>query len=150
MSVLTIGQLARQAGVAVETVRFYERRGLLEKPSRRPSGYRQYLPESVSQLRFILVAKQLGFSLREVQELLHLRGSGIDVCPKVRNRIEVKIATVAEKINSLEQSKKTLEALLEECRANRLSTECPLLENLNRQAEPCLTACGCCDLDDLS
>lgn len=143
MSALTIGQLARQAGIAVETVRFYERRGLLEKPSRRPSGYRQYLPDSVSRLRFILVAKQLGFSLREVQELLCFRGSGTDVCSKVRSHIEVKIATVAEKISSLEQTKKTLEALLKECRANRLATECPLLEALDRQTELCLTECDC-------
>jgi MerR family transcriptional regulator, copper efflux regulator len=149
MSTLTIGQLAREAGTGVETIRFYERRGLLEQPSRRPSGYRQYLPESVSRLRFILDAKQLGFSLREVQELLRIRGCGTAVCSEVRSRIEVKIATLDEKINSLARIKNSLEALLEECKANKFSNECPVLETLNRQTEPRLTACGSCDLDGL-
>lgn len=150
MSEFTIGQLARQAGVAVETVRFYERRGLLKEPPRRPSGYRQYSQEGVSRLRFILVAKELGFSLREVQELLKLRGDGGALCSEVRSRVELKIAAVAEKINSLGCVKNALEALLEECKANQHLAECPLLEALDQRAEPCLRACGGCELDCLS
>ena len=150
MTRLTIGQLARQAGVAVETVRFYERRGLLEEPPRRPSGYRQYLPESVSRLRFILLAKQLGFSLREVQELLQIRGEGPATCFEVRRRVEVKIAALTEKIRSLAHIKSTLEALLDDCKVNTLPNHCPLLEALEREAESCCSACSDCCPEDPS
>ena len=73
MRALTIGQVARQAGVGVETVRFYERQGLLDAPPRRASGYRQYAPEMVARLQFIRRAKELGFALKEIRELLSLR-----------------------------------------------------------------------------
>lgn len=73
MKPLTIGEVARQAGVGVETVRFYERQGLLEEPERRASGYRQYDEEAVAILRFIRRAKELGFTLREIKALLALR-----------------------------------------------------------------------------
>lgn len=72
MEALTIGQLARHAGVGVETIRFYEREGLLAEPERRPSGYRQYPAEVVRRVRFIRHAKELGFTLREIQGLLEL------------------------------------------------------------------------------
>lgn len=149
MSELTIGQLARQAGVGVETVRFYERRGLLEEPPRRPSGYRQYSPEGVSRLRFILDAKQLGFSLREVQELLQLRGGGAAVCSEVRSRVEIKIASLSEKLCSLGRIKNVLEALLEKCRANAHAVPCPILVALDRQEEPCVGCCESTELDGL-
>ncbi len=73
MEILSIGQVARRAGVGVETVRFYEREGLLEEPPRRASGYRQYSEQVVKRLHFIKRAKQLGFSLKEISELLLLR-----------------------------------------------------------------------------
>ncbi len=69
MKALTIGKVAKQAGIGVETIRFYERIGLLEEPPRNGSGYRQYSPEAVVKLRFIKKAKQLGFSLKEIEEL---------------------------------------------------------------------------------
>ncbi|MCH8048022.1 MAG: MerR family transcriptional regulator, partial [Planctomycetes bacterium] len=77
---LTIGQLARRAEVGVETVRFYEREGLLEEPARRPSGYRQYDEGVVDRLRFIRRAKQLGFTLKEIRELLSLRLDPATTC----------------------------------------------------------------------
>ena len=83
MKSLTIGQLARRAGVGVETVRFYERKGLLEEPSRRPSGYRQYDEGVVDRLRFIRRGKELGFTLGEIKELLSLR---LDAESNVRRR----------------------------------------------------------------
>ncbi|MDP6106829.1 MAG: heavy metal-responsive transcriptional regulator [Candidatus Brocadiia bacterium] len=97
MGNLTIGKVARQSGVGVETVRFYEREGLIEQPPRRPSGYRQYPQEAVLRLCFIRRAKQLGFSLREIKELLALRVGGSTSCSEVRQRAEAKIAVVEEK-----------------------------------------------------
>ena len=72
MKTMTIGQVAREAGIGIETVRFYEREGLLEKPARRESGYRQFEAEAVVRLRFIKQAQRLGFTLREIRELLAL------------------------------------------------------------------------------
>lgn len=72
---LTIGRLAQEAGINLETVRYYERRGLLPKPPRTASGYRMFPPEAARRLRFIKLAQDLGFSLREVRELLALRTS---------------------------------------------------------------------------
>ena len=73
MKTFTIGQVAREAGVGVETVRFYEREGLIEEPSRRASGYRQYGDETVLVLKFIRRAKELGFTLKEIRSLMDLR-----------------------------------------------------------------------------
>ena len=73
MGSFTIGQLARRAGVGIETVRFYEREGLIPEPPRRPSGYRDYPPETVTRIVFIRRAKDLGFSLKEINELLDFR-----------------------------------------------------------------------------
>ena len=83
---LTVGQLAKRAGVGVPTIRFYERRGLLPEPERRPSGYRQYVSDSVQRVRFIRHAQELGFSLREVQELLSLSRDPGSSCADVRTR----------------------------------------------------------------
>ncbi len=73
MKTLTIGKVAKQSGLGVETVRFYERKGLLEEPPRNDSGYRQYHPETIVKLHFIKRAKKLGFSLKEIKELFALR-----------------------------------------------------------------------------
>ncbi len=91
MALLTIGQLAKSAGVGVETVRFYERKGLLAEPNRRPSGYRQYDEEVVNRLRFIKRAKELGFTLAEIKELLSLRRNPTTTCADVKRRSEEKI-----------------------------------------------------------
>ncbi len=88
MTVLTIGQLARRADVGVETVRFYQRKGLLAEPDRRPSGYRQYDEAIVDRLRFIKRAKELGFTLNEIKELLSLRLDPSTTCADVKNRAE--------------------------------------------------------------
>lgn len=86
MEIFSIGQVARRAGVGVETVCFYEREGLLEEPARRASGYRQYAQDAVTQIRFIKRAQQPGFSLKEIQELLTLRD---DACPQKRGLLRV-------------------------------------------------------------
>src|SRR5207237_9845446 len=98
MEILSIGQVARRAGVGVETVRFYERQGLLEEPPRRASGYRQYSEEVVSRLRFIKRAQQLGFSLKEISELLLLRVDAQASCEEVKGRTDAEIAAGGRKM----------------------------------------------------
>src|SRR5437016_870017 len=88
---LTIGQLAREAGINLETVRYYERRGLLLKPPRTASGYRIFPEEATKRLRFIRRAQELGFSLEEIRELLALRISQRTTSAEIRRRAEVKI-----------------------------------------------------------
>ncbi len=135
MEALTIGQLAKQAGVGVETIRFYEREGLLAEPERRPSGYRQYTPEVVRRVRFIRHAKDLGFALKEIQELLELRVDPISTCADVRQRARAKIADIEGRVVALERMKAALEQLARSCRGRGPTSECPILEVLDREEE---------------
>jgi len=132
MDILTIGQLARRAGVGVETVRFYERKGLLSEPDRKPSGYRQYKPETVERLRFIRRAKELGFTLREIQELLSLRLDPATNCADVRARAVAKIEEIESKIRTLRRMKTSLVKLSKACSGNGTISECPILESLEK------------------
>lgn len=134
MEVLTTGQVARQAGVNIETVRFYERKGLLKEPPRRESGYRQYGTGAITRIRFIKRAQELGFSLREVHELLNLRAEGPEACPDVQARAESKISDIENKIETLEQMRRVLRRLIEECSHHAPEDECPVLEAL--EGEP--------------
>ena len=133
MEPLTIGQVARQAGIGVETVRFYERQGLLEEPARKQSGYRQYPKDVVARLRFIKRAKELGFSLKEIKELLTLHVDPDTTCAEVKRRAEVKIADVEQKIDALQQIKKALVKLTAVCRGSGPTSECPILEALDNE-----------------
>ena len=103
MRKLKSGELAKQAGVNVETLRFYERKGLLPEFLRRGSGYREYPVESASLIRFIKRAQELGFSLREIRELLALRVQPGVTCADVREKAEQKISDVRRKIADLER-----------------------------------------------
>jgi MerR family copper efflux transcriptional regulator len=132
MTTLTIGQVARQADVGVETVRFYERRGLLEEPPRRRSGYREYGEDAVTRLRFIRRAKQLGFTLKEIKELLALRRDPSTPGADVKRRAEDKIADIDLKIRSLQRMKKALVKLTAACSGHGTSAECLLLDALGR------------------
>lgn len=131
---MRIGELARRAGVGVETIRFYEREGLLQDPPRRESGYREYPSESLIRLRFIRHAKALGFSLPEIQELLSLRCSESSCCD-VQQRIKAKIEDVRQKIRSLERIEGSLEELAASCVAVNGPGECPVLDVLERPEE---------------
>lgn len=134
METFTIGRLARSVGVGVETVRYYERRGLLEKPARRRSGYRQYPADSLVRLRFIRAAKELGFSLREIQEFLELQVGSPNPCGEVRDLVIVKVAAIEDKVKALERIKQALQGMLVDCMTPPLAGGCPLLEALERQA----------------
>jgi len=127
---LTIGQVAAQCGVGVETVRFYEREGLIVQPSRPESGFRRYPPDTVGRVRFIQRAKALGFSLREIKELLSLRVDSATTCDAVKWRSEAKIADIEKKITHLQEMKRALVKLTVACRAKKPTSECPILEAL--------------------
>ncbi len=127
---LTIGQVAKHAGVGVETLRFYEREGLIEKPNRRPSGYREYQPNAVKRVHFIRQAKGLGFTLKEIAELLSLQVNPESTCADVRLHAHRKIADAEEKIRSLTQMKLALERLASHCRGEGPTSGCTILEEI--------------------
>lgn len=127
---LTIGKLAKLAGVGVETVRFYERKGLLEQPPRRESGYRQYPPEAVSRLRFIRRSKELGFSLSEIKDLMSLRLDESTACRDIQTRAEAKLAEVQGKIRALQNIEQSLKTLTKACASNTQTGPCPIIDAL--------------------
>src|SRR5712691_7729310 len=133
MDGLKTGEVARAGGVNLETIRYYERRGLLPKPPRTPAGYRTFDPEAVRRIRFIKHAQALGFSLKEVRELLSLRVDPRRSCAEVRARAEAKLADIDEKIRGLHAMKKTLARFIAACSGRGPVSECPILEALNEE-----------------
>ena len=135
MERLRIGEVARRSGVSVQAIRFYEREGLLPEPARRPSGYREYTGDAVRRLRFIRRAKDLGFSLREIRELLALRVEPGATCGTVQARVREKVARVEAKIAELERIRDALEALAEACSGTGPTSSCPILDALDHEEE---------------
>ena len=134
MTTLPIGKIAKAAGLGVETVRFYERKGLIAEPARSKSGYRQYRPETVRRLRFIVRAKALGFTLQEIGDLLNLPGTRGAGCPDVQARAEAKIADINERITQLDAMKRALGELVVQCRGEGPLSGCPILDALDEEA----------------
>lgn len=130
---LTIGRLARAGGVNLETVRYYEREGLLAKPPRTSSGYRVFPREAAKRLRFIKRAQDLGFSLTEIRELLALRMRPKTSRADVRARAQAKIADVDQKIRSLQAIKTALQALADRCDGCGPIDDCPILQSLDEE-----------------
>lgn len=128
----TIGQAARMAGVGVETIRFYEREGLLTQPAKQNGTYRRYPPETVTRLRFIRRAKDLGFSLGEIRELLQLAEKPSTACADAQRRAEEKIAAIDEKVAALLRVREALASLTAACREAPEGT-CPIIETLGRE-----------------
>lgn len=131
MRPLTIGQVARLADTGVETIRFYEREGLLDQPARRPSGYREYPADVVARLRFIRRAKELGFTLKEIRELLALRHDPDADTAEVKRRAEAKIADIDARIRDLQRARQALVRLAEACPGHGPLLDCPIIEALN-------------------
>src|SRR5213592_175487 len=127
---LTIGQVASAADVNVQTIRYYERRGLVPTPRRTAAGYRQYTYDAVARLRFIKHAQELGFSLQEIQELLGLRVRHGAACDTVERKTRKKIEVVQQRIRHLQRMKRTLERLAAACEVRRPTDDCPILEVL--------------------
>lgn len=130
MTGMTSGQLAARAGVNTQTLRYYERRGLLPRPARTRAGYRQYPADTADRLKFIKRAQELGFSLSEIGELLALRVRHVSACDSVKAKTEAKLDVVEEKLRELERMKRSLEQLVTACDAQRPTGDCPVLKML--------------------
>jgi Hg(II)-responsive transcriptional regulator len=120
-------ELAGRAGVHSETLRYYERRGLLTEPPRTPGGYRDYPDAAVELLRFIKRAQELGFTLDEVEELLHLDGGGPEGCDAARALAEARKADLEARIADLQRMRDSLAELVATCDLPRADRSCPLL-----------------------
>ena len=133
MDTFTIGQLAQQAQVNIETIRFYEKRGLMPKPNRTEAGYRLYTANDVSRILFIKRAKELGFTLKEIDELFSLKIDDETTCADVKHLAQHKIDIVNQKIQDLQKIKTKLAELVVLCERENISTgECPILEALEK------------------
>jgi Cu(I)-responsive transcriptional regulator len=128
---MTIGALARSADVSVQTIRYYERRGLLGEPRRRASGYREYDRSSLDRLRFIRRAQQLGFTLSEIGDLLALRLDPGTTAADIKARAAIKIDDIDRRLRDLGEIRHALVHLAGQCRGGRAPTgDCPLLDAL--------------------
>jgi MerR family mercuric resistance operon transcriptional regulator len=130
MASLTIGQVAEACGVGVETIRFYEREGLVPQPARPGVGFRRYPPDTAKRIIFIQRSKALGFSLREIRDLLSLRVDSARSCNQVRKHAEAKIADIEGKIETLGEMRHALEKLVTACGSRSATGECPIIEAL--------------------
>jgi len=130
MEKLTIGQLAKKANVNLETIRYYERRGLLPEPPRNKSGHRQYSLEEVKRTEFIKRCQALGFSLKEISELLSLKVIPGTTCGDIKARVETKIADVEKRIVDLEKIREALLRMSSKCIGKGPVGQCPILEEL--------------------
>jgi len=124
-----IGQVARAAGVAVDTVRYYEREGLLPRTSRSASGYRQYSPADIARVRFIRQAKALGFTLDDIAELLSLQDGG-GLREQVRARAQDRVAELDRRISELTAIRDALAALVKQCHGTGPVAACPIIEGV--------------------
>lgn len=131
MSAMTIGRLAKQTGVNIDTIRYYERNRLLPKPTRRMSGYREYGPTDVARLRFIMRAKDLGFTLAEIAELLSLSADR-DV-RGVKRRAEAHLEQVEHKIKELQRVRRGLKTLVAACPGHGDLEHCPIIAALSAE-----------------
>lgn len=128
---LKIGQVAQRGGVNLQTVRYYEREGLLPQPPRLPSGYRLFSEDAVRRVRFIKRAQELGFTLAEIRDLLSLRIDHERQSAEVRILAQAKIADIEKKIRTLQAMKTTLTHLTDRCSGHGPASECPILESLD-------------------
>ncbi len=124
---LTIGRLAQAAAVNIETVRYYQRVGLIIEPAKPREGYRIYPAETIVRLGFIKHAKHLGFNLNEIAELLQL---GDGQCDDVRSRAELKRKQINQQINDLRKLRSTLDMLIKSCKLENDASHCPIVETL--------------------
>lgn len=124
MTTMTVGKLAESTGINIETVRFYEREGLLPKPERSAGGHRLYDADDVARLRFIQRAKDVGFTLKEIQDLLFLRTSDLATCGDVSELATRKLNEITRKIELLTEMREHLADLIERCPGGDKSTQC--------------------------
>ena len=130
MTLLNIGQVAKQTGITVEAVRFYEKQGLIDVPLRSEAGYRKYPPETVKRVQFIQNAKDVGFTLKDVGELLTLRSKPKGCCGDVKERALKKIDDVDQKITDLVTIRDALSLMVEKCNIPHRGRDCAMIEEL--------------------
>jgi len=126
----TVGQLAKTANVNIQTVRFYDRQGILKPASRTEAGYRIYDKEGVKRLNFIIQAKELGFSLKEIKGFLALRVQSVQACDRVRKKTTEKLKDIQNKIAHLKKLEKTFKGLIGDCENRVVTNQCPILEKM--------------------
>lgn len=127
---MKIGQVARQAGVSVDTVRFYERRGVVPAARRRPSGYREFTESTVERIRTAKALQDMGLTLDEVIDALQAHDTGDATCESERWRLEAVVDRIGAKIVELERARQNALDILEDCRAG----QCRLI--VNQEASP--------------
>ncbi len=136
MKARTIGVLAREAGVNVETIRFYEREGLLKQPPAHPDGWRVYGDEAVWSVRYIRLAQTIGFTLGEIRELGKRLLGGGDFCRDFRDQLETKLDETDQEIARLTGIKSEIERTLASCQAKSGLGECPIMKHFPSRARP--------------
>ena len=135
---LHIGTAAKATGLSIDTIRFYQKSGLLKPPRRTSAGYRVFTDAEIDELQFIAKAQDLGFSLAEIKELVLLRGGNGKACPEVRGLIERKLGSVREKIAALKQLETDLARARRKCdRALKASTAhgCPVIDQIAKSSK---------------
>ena len=140
MTGYTISQIAKQVGVSTDTIRMYEHKGLIPLPPRSANGYRRYPHDVIRRLQFILRAKAIGFTLKEIHELLAIQCKRTHTCNNIQHQVEEKIATIDDKLQELQQFRAALSKLLECCHNNPHPNECPVLDILAQTSFPLGTA----------
>lgn len=130
MVAMRIGEVAKRTGIGIETIRFYERQGLLIEPERQSSGYRQFDEAAIARLTFIIRAKGLGFTLSEIKNLLVLWFDPVTTCCEVRQMAEHKIGDIEARIQALQAMKRSLKRLIRQCQKRGTLNDCPLLYGL--------------------
>ena len=134
MAAMTIGRLAKGAGVNIDTIRYYERNGLLPKPVRRASGYREYTAEDLDRLSFIRRSKELGFTLAEIAELMSLTAARSNDMRGVKRKAEERLEQVEFKIKELQRVRRGLKTLIAACPGHGELAGCPIVAALKRRA----------------
>lgn len=137
MAGFTIGKVAKAAGVGVETVRFYERRGLIERPSSVSTSFREYPAEAVEQIRFIKRAQELGFTLAEISELLQLACTTTSSRSDVKQLAQNKLSAIRKKIVDLQSIEATLSQLVKDCSGRGDLSGCPIIDAITNDSKPC-------------
>jgi len=132
MQTLSIGEVAKKCGISVETLRFYERKSLIVPDSRSEGGYRQYSEQAIQRVNFIQHAKAVGFSLKEIADLLNLRESPNSTCADIKQRAMQKVEDIDLRIKALEEMRRALSDLSTRCQSSSDIGECPILEAFDR------------------
>jgi len=135
MSKKNIGQIAEETGLSIQTIRYYESLGLLPAPLRSESGYRKYDEAYLEHINFIKNAKEFGFSLDEMKELVRLKSSNSSLGKEVKDLIKAKMAELAEQIKNLENTYNYLASLNQSCSGKMQSKNCPILKRLSHSSD---------------